>query len=228
MNLFGACCVSCQCKLAVAGHGICSRCDQKIRRFAYCGTCGSELMTDASHCGRCLRNEVEWDRMVIIGHYQEPLSQLIHRFKFQNQFFLDRTLARLLLLAIRDARRRHNLSLPDVILPVPLHRFRHWRRGYNQAALLASSLSDYLQIPYRSDLIKRIKHTPTQLGLTATARRRNLKNAFKINPKIQQGGFHSVALVDDVITTGSTLNEIATQLRKAGIEQIQVWGLARA
>ena len=75
--------------------------------------------------------------------------------------------------------------------------------------------------------MKRIKRTPTQRGLTATARRRNLKNAFRISDTLPQTGYRSVALVDDVITTGSTLNEIAKQLRHAGVEHIQVWGLAR-
>ena len=152
---------------------------------------------------------------------------LIHRFKFQNGFFLDRTLARLLLLAVYEARRTHQLTLPQLILPVPLHHLRQWQRGYNQADLLARQLARWLNIPYRNDLMKRIKRTPTQRGLTATARRRNLKNAFRISDTLPQTGYRSVALVDDVITTGSTLNEIAKQLRHAGVEHIQVWGLAR-
>lgn len=228
MNWFGFCCVQCRRKLAVARHGLCSRCNKQIRRFPYCGRCGAELSRNERQCGRCLRDEPAWDRMVIIGHYNDPLAGLIHRFKFQNQFFLDRTLARLMLLAVRDAKRTHALTLPDVLLPVPLHRFRQWRRGYNQADLLAQQLARQLNIPARNDLIKRVKHTPTQRGLTAKARRQNLKNAFEINPIIQYCGYRSVALLDDVITTGSTLNEIAKQLRKAGVAQIQVWGLARA
>jgi len=125
-------------------------------------------------CGHCLRNEPAWDRIVIIGHYLEPLSSLIHRFKFQKQFWLDRSLSRLLYL-----------------------------------------------------VVKRIKHTHTQRGLTAKDRRHNLKNAFTVNTK-KSFPYERVALVDDVITTGSTLAEIAKQLRKLGVKEIQVWGLARA
>lgn len=227
MNPFGFCCMQCRRKLAMAQHGLCSRCNDQIRRFPYCGRCGAELSCDALQCGRCLREEPGWDRMVIIGRYSEPLSTLIHRFKFQNGFFLDRTLARLMLLAIHQARRTHGLILPEVILPVPLHHLRQWKRGYNQADLLAQQLARWLKLPARNDLIKRIKRTPTQRGLTATARRRNLKNAFQINQEIKRYAYRSVALVDDVITTGSTLNEISKQLRQAGIVHIQVWGLAR-
>lgn len=228
MNWFGFCCVQCQRKLMLARQGLCSRCNRQIQRFYYCGCCGAELPHYALQCGHCLRNEPAWNRMVIIGRYAEPLSLLIHRFKFQNSFFLDRTLARLLLLAVYEARRTHQLELPQLILPVPLHHFRQWQRGYNQADLLAKQLTGWLQIPYRNDMIRRIKPTPTQRGLTATARRQNVKNAFYIDPALERLGYRSVALIDDVITTGSTLNEIAKQLRRFGIEQIQVWGLARS
>lgn len=136
MNLFQSCCVHCHTPLKLAKHGLCSRCNRTIRRFPYCGCCGAELRENALHCGNCLQQEPAWDRMVIIGRYNEPLSTLIHRFKFQRQFWLDRTLARLLYLAIRNARRTHGLMLPEVILPVPLHHFRQWQRGYNQADLL--------------------------------------------------------------------------------------------
>jgi competence protein F len=184
-------------------------------------------MENALHCGNCLQQEPAWDRMVIIGRYNEPLSTLIHRFKFQKQFWLDRTLARLLYLAVRNARRTHGLMIPDVIIPVPLHHFRQWQRGYNQADLLARQLAKWLRIPYASDVLRRTKRTPTQRGLSAKDRRQNLKNAFQLTPTGKQRCYRCVALVDDVITTGSTLNEIAKQLRKMHVEHIQVWGLAR-
>lgn len=164
--------------------------------------------------------------MVIIGRYNDPLSQLIHRFKFQKQFWLDRTLARLLLLELYEARRIYGLTFPQAIIPVPLHHIRQWQRGYNQADLLAKAICRWLEIPCLSHIVRRVKHTPTQRGLTATARRRNLKNAFNV-AALTPFPYQRVALVDDVITTGSTLNEIATLLRQLGVQEIQVWGLAR-
>ncbi|MDO5055082.1 MAG: amidophosphoribosyltransferase [Pasteurella oralis] len=227
MNWLSFRCVHCQQKLAIAQHGLCCRCNKQIRRFAYCGHCGMELTQNALYCGHCLHDKTSWDRIVIIGCYVDLLSSLIHRFKFQNAFFLDRTLARLLLLAVHDARRTHALVLPEVILPVPLYRFRHWQRGYNQSSLMARCIANWLQIPCDEYLLQRVKHTHTQRGLSANERRKNLRNAFRINPKYQQHAYKSVALLDDVITTGSTLNEIVKVLRQAGIEQIQVWGLAK-
>ncbi|MDU8925067.1 amidophosphoribosyltransferase [Pasteurellaceae bacterium LIM206] len=228
MNILGFCCVHCQRKLMLGKHGICSRCNKQIDRFNYCGRCGSELAQNALSCGNCMRHEPSWDRMVIVGRYSEPLSILIHRFKFQNQFFLDRMLARLMLLAIRQARREHQLTLPQLIIPVPLHRRRQWSRGYNQAALVGAQLAKWLHIPCRTDLVRRIKHTANQRGLSATMRRNNLKKAFALSGKFAQCGITSVALLDDVITTGSTLNEIAKLLHRHGVEHIQVWGIARA
>lgn len=224
MNILGFRCVQCQGQLQISTHGLCSRCYREIRRFAYCGKCGAELPHNAMLCGQCLRNEPSWDRLVMVGRYNEPLSLLIHRFKFQNQFWLDRTLARLLLLAIRHAKCVHGLILPEVILPVPLHHIRQWQRGYNQADLLACWLSKWLHIPMQNQLLQRHKRTPTQRGLTAKARRQNLKNAFSATKPFP---YQRVALVDDVLTTGSTVNEIAKLLRKIGVQEIQIWCLAR-
>ena len=110
---------------------------------------------------------------------------------------------------------------------IALYHFRQWQRGYNQADLLANWLSRWCDVPNCHHVVKRIKHTHTQRGLTAKDRRHNLKNAFVVNTK-KHFPYECVALVDDVITTGSTLAEIAKQLRKLGVKEIQVWGLARA
>ena len=128
---------------------------------------------------------------------------------------------------MREARRTHGLSLPQAIIPVPLYHFRQWQRGYNQADLLANWLSRWCDAPNCHHVVKRIKHTHTQRGLTAKDRRQNLKNAFTVNTQ-KPFPYERVALVDDVITTGSTLAEITKQLRKLGVKEIQVWGLARA
>ncbi|KGQ69414.1 competence protein ComF [Chelonobacter oris] len=220
----GAGCLLCRCRLAIADHGICSRCNHQITRFCYCGCCGSELAFDMPHCGKCLTEPPQWQRLVAVSHFRPPLSELIHRFKFQRQFQLDRTLARLLLLAVRQARRTHQLPLPDVILPVPLHRFRHWQRGYNQSELLTKWLSRWLAIPYDKQLLQRTRHTTAQRALNRKQRRKNLKNAFNLRSK---PSYHSVAIVDDVITTGATMTEICKLLQKCGVKHIQVWCLCR-
>ncbi|MGV6987934.1 phosphoribosyltransferase family protein [Testudinibacter sp. P80/BLE/0925] len=226
-NWLGASCILCRSTLALAKHGICNRCNREITRFRYCGSCGAELAFDTPHCGKCLTDPPPWQRLVTVSHFQAPLSSLVHRFKFQRQFQLDRMLARLLLLAIWQARRTHGLALPEVILPVPLHALRHWQRGYNQAELLAQQLSHWLNIPCDSQLLRRLRHTPPQRGLDSKQRRNNLKKAFALNPKISEIRYRSVAIVDDVITTGATMAELCRLLQKCGITQIQVWCLCR-
>ncbi len=219
-------CMLCQSSLKQGQNGLCSTCQRQIKQYVYCGGCGAPLQHFSRYCGRCGNNEFAWDRMVIVGHYDESLSRLIHRFKYQKQFWLDRTLACLLLLSVYEARRNHGLTFPQAIIPVPLYHLRQWQRGYNQADLLAKTISRWLEIPCLSHIVKRVKHTHTQRGLSAAIRRQNLKNAFKIDLS-KPFPYQRVALLDDVITTGSTLNEIAKLLRSLGVREIQVWGLAR-
>ena len=116
-HFFQFSCVHCKRSIHLGRNGLCSRCQKQIKTFPYCGRCGSPLQHYAMGCGHCLKNEPAWDRIVIIGHYLEPLSSLIHRFKFQKQFWLDRSLSRLLYLAVREARRTHGLSLHRRLFP---------------------------------------------------------------------------------------------------------------
>ena len=119
----------------------------------------------------------------------------------------------------------HPQPWPQCIIPVPLHISRYQQRGYNQVIELATYLHRRLNLPLRLDLLERIRATAEQAGLSRTERRRNLRRAFRTTGS--QLPDH-VALLDDVITTGSTVNEAALTLRKAGVGYIEVWGLARA
>jgi ComF family protein len=118
------------------------------------------------------------------------------------------------------------LARPDFLLPVPLANKRLRQRGYNQAAMLASWLGPSLQLPVNERLLGRVKETPAQQGLDAKARRRNLLGAFELFKPQDVAGKH-IALVDDVLTTGSTADVIAKLLRKAGARQVDVYCLAR-
>lgn len=218
-------CFECHQRLAIAHHGFCSRCVKLLERSPYCGHCGMPLREAAMACGECLKNEPKWQKMVRISMYQKPLAHWIHRFKFQDQFWLDKPLARLLLLAIRAAQSDYALTLPEAILPVPLYWQRHWQRSYNQAERLAKPLSEWLNIPLDKESLIRTRATKSQRELTAAERRLNLRGAFRFQPKKP---YESVAIVDDVVTTGSTLNAICAELKKQGVKEIQVWALARA
>jgi ComF family protein len=115
-------------------------------------------------------------------------------------------------------------TLPEVLIPVPLHVHRLRQRGYNQALEIARHLSRQLQIPLDTYSCQRVLDTPHQQGLSATERKRNLKQAFRVNKPL---GYRHVALIDDVMTTGTTLNILAALLRRQGVERIDNWCLAR-
>lgn len=225
MNFWQFRCFDCEQSLAIAAHGVCSRCVKHIVQTPYCGGCGSPLLEDSLRCGNCQKDEPKWQRLVRVSAYQPPLSAWIHRFKFQHQYWWDLPLARLLLLAVKRAQRVHQLALPQAILPVPLFYQRHWRRGFNQAELIAAHLAKWLAIPLDCASLERICATQSQRELSAAERRRNLKGAFAYQPALP---YQRVAIVDDVVTTGSTLNAICLELKKQGVQEIQVWALCRA
>lgn len=225
MNNWGFRCFHCARPLAISSHGFCSRCLKQLPHSAYCGCCGAPLLENQLGCGLCLRNEPKWHRIVQISAYKSPLADWIQRFKFHNQYQLDRPLARLLLLAIRRARVEHTLRLPEVILPVPLFWKRQWQRGFNQAELIARHLARWLQIPLDLQSLQRIRATQPQRELNARQRQQNLHNAFCYQPI---NAYQRVALIDDVVTTGSTINAICLALLRHNVKEIQVWTLARA
>lgn len=163
-------------------------------------------------------------RLVFVGDYVAPLSQLVKRFKFHRAPELAPTLARLMLLRWQQARREQNLNRPDLILAVPLHATRCWHRGYNQSDLLARPLARWLGCAYRPAALRRVRKTALQQRLSAGARRRNLQRAFTCTVPV--AGRH-IALVDDVVTTGSTVAEIAALLRRQGAASVQIWCVCR-
>ncbi|AWX14190.1 amidophosphoribosyltransferase [Mergibacter septicus] len=223
-NPFAFRCFYCQQSLALPWQGLCCRCQRQIIQIPYCGKCGSPLPEYHLGCGYCSCQQLLWDRMIYVSPYQAPLSELIHRFKFQQQYYLDRTLARLLLLAVLNAKREQGLSLPELLLPVPLHHHRQWQRGYNQAGLLADYLGYYLTLPVNHHWLKRQRATPSQRGLVARERQKNLVGAFSLKAEVR---VQSVAIIDDVITTGATMYELCVLLRQQGVSEIQVWALCR-
>ena len=156
--------------------------------------------------------------------FAPPVSGLVHQLKFQGRTALAPALARLLLLKILAAKRAGALPAADLIISVPLHRARAWRRGFNQSALIARALSRWLGIRYAPDAVVRIKAAPPQRQLNARQRRSNLKNAFRV--ELPVAGLH-IVIVDDVVTTGSTVAQIARLLKRNGAATVQVWCLCR-
>lgn len=175
-------------------------------------------------CGRCLQKPPPWQRLVTVSDYVPPLSGLIHQLKFSRRSETASALSRLLLLEVLQARRVSALPLPDRLVSVPLWQRRHWRRGFNQSDLLCRPLARWLGCDWDSQTVSRVRATATQHHLSARLRKRNLKNAFRLELPVQ--GLHMV-IVDDVVTTGSTVAEIAQLLLRNGAATVQVWCLCR-
>ena len=166
-------------------------------------------------------------RTVATFAYEEPASTLIARFKYQGALQHGYVLADLLLQTLRSAYRVD--EFPQLLAPVPLHPMRLRERGFNQALVLARQVGKDIDIPVAADLLARVRHTPAQQGLSARQRRRNLRGAFVLNPDVDIQQLRSIALIDDVVTTMSTLRELARMLRRENPAlDIHVWCLARA
>jgi ComF family protein len=153
--------------------------------------------------------------------YASPLDHLVHALKYRGQLATARVLGTLLAGHVA----RHGLHQGiDVVVPVPLHPVRHAERGFNQSAEIARHLGRCLRLPVDESLATRQRATPPQVGLHLRQRRRNLRHAFAADPAPGR----RVALVDDVTTTGTTLQELASRLMQAGATAVDGWCVARA
>ena len=171
-------------------------------------------------CGACIAHPPSFDRCVATLRYEFPVSSLISRYKYQGHFCSGAVLADVLLAELfKDQNQK-----PDLIVPVPLHWQRQFFRGFNQSQWLSQYLGRRLNICVDAHLLKRCRNTPPQQGLKRTQRQKNLKGAFQVNRPVE--GQH-IALVDDVVTTGSTVSELSQLLKRAGASKVEIWCLAR-
>ncbi len=171
-------------------------------------------------CGACLTQTPSFDRTQVGFYFEEELAGLVHGLKYQNRLAYSRILAELLVKSV-DA------EAVDAVVAVPLHLNRRRSRGYNQAELIAQEMARILQIPLIRDGIERVVDTPFQTHLDADERRRNLKGAFKVVPEAFSA-VNRIALVDDVITTGATMQQLASEIKsRTDIEWIEAWAVAK-
>jgi ComF family protein len=188
-----------------------------------CGQCALPLHIAHEHtlCGHCQKQPPAFDRTTALFHYRPPVDHLIRRFKFAEELSTGRLLSGLL--AARLAERSGDL--PELLLPVPLHPARLRSRGFNQATEIARHVGRTLGIAVDYRLCRRKRNTQAQSLLSPNARRLNLRNAFTVRRPPE--ALH-VAIIDDVMTTGHTGNELARALKQAGAACVEVWVIARA
>ena len=224
--LLPACCLL--CGQACPQRLLCRGCERDLPRIQdCCKQCALPGVFGAARlCADCLRHQPAWDLAIAALVYEYPVDHLVRHFKFHKDMCCGQLLADELARAVVLNFGRPEFTpgqKPDLLIPVPLHFLRRCRRGFNQAEVLAKELQRACGIPVRHKLLRRITHTPAQSGLDRQARQKNLQDAFHCLP-LQ--GVH-VALVDDVLTTGATLQECARVLKRAGASRVSVWVAAR-
>ena len=208
----------------VDSQDICQGCITDLHRNIHCCYKCAETFETASStprlCGRCLSKSPAFDETHAPFTHQGSIRYLIATLKFNRQYQNARLLGYLLATQIKKT-----AEIPDLILPVPLHRQRYQERGFNQSIEIAKVLSRQLNIPIDTQSCIRNRNTPHQIDLPAKQRHKNIRNAFTVKRAIKA---QHIAILDDVMTTGSTTNELAKALKKAGVSRIDVWVCARA
>jgi competence protein ComFC len=200
-------CASCQAKTVITGLDVCPTCGQACVRSGLCSQCRAALP--------------KYTQLRSWAEYAGPLRQALHRLKYHKDMALGEVLARPLVGCLRD------LDWPvDTLLPVPLGVARFAQRGYNQSALLAQPLALAVGIPYRPAGLRRPRETRSQVDLSAEQRRVNVSGAFRAEPKLVRG--RCVLVVDDIATSGATLDACAAALLEAGATNVYCLTVARA
>ena len=214
-----ALCLGCAHELDY-GQSFCSSCTNHLVIHANpCILCGLENQTSGSTCAVCLYDPPRWQKMLAPLRYQGLARDLLIQLKFAESLHLANSLVSNVIQHFKASN-----PLPDVLLPVPLHRKRLLDRGYNQAFEIARILSHLLNIPVDTSALHRSRDTTSQSGLSASQREKNILKAFTCQAS---STYSHVAVVDDIVTTGSTANEITKILHRAGIDRVEIWGLAR-
>jgi ComF family protein len=202
---------------------LCRGCEADLARdLPSCTGCAQPLpQPDTFLCGDCLQRPRDFDAAFAAYRYEHPLDWMVRRMKYSGDVAAARVLGTLL---GRRALTGHALHV-QALLPVPLHRTREARRGYNQAMEIARAAARELELPVVYDACRRVRATSEQVGLDASARRKNVYGAFEL---LRSPGVARIAIVDDVLTTGSTVEELARVLKAGGAEWVEVWAVARA
>jgi len=181
----------------------------------------NETTKDEIYCGHCLQTKKIIDHTVALWHYEQPLPHFITALKFRAKLIVAKVFGELF--AEHLSSHYSSNSVPETIIPMPLHPQRLRERGFNQALEIAKPIAKHLNIPIDMTLAHRVRATPPQSSTPAKARYKNIKNAFSIEKPCAD----HIAIIDDVITTGSTVRELSRVLRKAGAKHIDVWCVAR-
>jgi len=216
--LFGGSCFLCRGEAAAI---LCAQCDADLPRLQgqFCPRCALASPAGAV-CGRCLTQAPHYDATIAALAYEFPADVLVQSLKFHGELALARVLADILAKSISNFARQN----VDCLIPVPLSAERLRGRGYNQSLEVARHVARATGARLAPELCERRRDTPAQIDLPLAERAKNVRGAFHC-PRLVAGA--SVAVLDDVMTTGATLDEIAATLKRAGAGRVENWVIAR-
>jgi ComF family protein len=228
---FPATCALCRKVVETISSGVvCQACWQTIRRFegVVCAQCGygfpsRNIESARPLCGGCRRGLFTFDFGRAYSPFEDPLKEIIHQFKYRSHRSLARPLSELLFSVYRSHEEDYS---SDLIVPVPLHKSRERTRGFNQAFELSKPFGRMVRIPVSTSVLVRVRPTKVQAGLSRRERRLNVAGAFQLS-QTKPIEDKALLLVDDVFTTGATLNECAKILKRNGARRVNVLTLAR-
>jgi ComF family protein len=196
-----------------------------------CGIACKDCSINSPVCGACQKKPPFVDYTLSALHYVSPVDYLVTELKFRKQLTSAAIMSELLYQFLKqhlDSETRQDKARPDLMIPVPLHNNRLRLRGFNQAVELAKPLARKFAIPMAKNSVSRTKNTAPQSDLDADQRKKNIRNSFQIEKRDQLLQVSHVVIVDDVVTTGATCNELARLLKKSGVKKVGVWSVARA
>jgi len=211
---------------APAGRELCEGCEADLPRVEQaCPRCAlASAVADVSGlCVRCAAQPPRFHRALAPLAYDYPVDRLLLGLKFGRRAYLARALARQIAVRAREEIERGRLDAPDALVPVPLHPKRLARRGFNQSEEIARFVGKAIGVPVRAGICRRVRHTKMQSQLSDEDRRANVAGAFACSDAPLRP-----AIIDDVITTGATVDAVAGALAGAGAEYLHGWAVARA
>jgi len=220
--LFPAVCLLCGNR-GEQSQDLCLRCRQNLIANQYCCQCCGQVFDETEQqliCGRCQHTPPYFDKVYAPYVYQSAIRYLLLQLKFQRRYQISRLLGTLL-----GEHLKQFSPLPECLIAVPLHRSRYRQRGFNQSLEITKIMAKQLAIPIDYKGCSRPLNTEKQSTLPMKQRVKNVKNAFAVKKKLN---WRHIALVDDVMTTGSTVNELARVLKQAGVIKVDIWVCARA
>ncbi len=215
--LFPRICPICGDVVPIGEGDVCPECVHKLTYVEepLCMRCGKPVDEGETYCPDCSRMDHVYDRGRAALIYDEYMSKSLYGFKYNGKREFASFYSRVIKECLEDTIRSWNA---DAIIPVPVHKSRLKKRGYNQAALIAHQMSKWLKIPVCENVVTRSQATGALKNLSAVERQNNLKKAFNINPNSVK--LNSALIVDDIYTTGATVDAVATCLKWAGVKRV--------